>query len=191
MTSRLAKDFRSFADLAAVYTRGRDYRIVAASRRESSTVIVAPHGGGIEAFTGDIARSIAGQEYSLYVFEGLLKAGNFAALHLSSERFDEPECLAILRDCDRVITVHGCSSEGEVVLMGGLDQGLRGVVAQHVQAAGVDCEDAPARLAALNPRNVCNLGRTGEGVQLEVSLALRQSPRRRVLVDAVRAALQR
>lgn len=114
MPSRLAKDFESFVDLAAAYEAGQDYRIVAVPRPMSSTAIVAPHGGGIEAFTSDIARGIAGDDYGLYVFEGLLRAGNFAALHLSSERFDEPECLRMLGECDRVVSVHGCGAPGEV-----------------------------------------------------------------------------
>jgi hypothetical protein len=35
MTTRLAKDFRSFADLAAAYARDKDYRIVLISRPAS------------------------------------------------------------------------------------------------------------------------------------------------------------
>ena len=94
MDKKLAKDFRSFADLAAAYERDRDYRIVQRPCHGSSVAIVAPHGGSIEAHTSDIARDIAGQAFNLYLLEGLLKAGNFAALHLSSARFDEPACLA-------------------------------------------------------------------------------------------------
>lgn len=40
---KLAKDFRSFADLAAAYERDRDYRIVRLLRPESEVAIVAPH----------------------------------------------------------------------------------------------------------------------------------------------------
>jgi phage replication-related protein YjqB (UPF0714/DUF867 family) len=64
MTKRLAKDFRSFADLAAAYERDRDYRIVQVPRAGATTAIVAPHGGGIEAHTSDIAREIAGGEFT-------------------------------------------------------------------------------------------------------------------------------
>ena len=46
-----------------------------------------------------------------------------------------------------------------------------------------------AGLDAADPMNVCNRGRGGAGVQLEVSLALRRSPRRALLVRAVREAL--
>lgn len=189
MAPKLAKDFRSFAALAAAYERDRDYRIVQSRRPESEVAILAVHGGSIEAHTSDIAREIAGQEFNLYLFEGLLKAGNFAALHLSSEVFDEPACLALLADCRQVVTVHGCGNPGEVVLMGGLNADLRKVIAARLLRLGVSCEDAPAGLDALDPRKVCNRGHSGAGVQLELSLELRRSPRRALLIRAVREAL--
>ena len=186
---KLAKNFRSFADLAAAYERDRDYRIVQLLRPESEVAILAPHGGSIEAHTSDIARDIAGPNFNLYLFEGLLKAGNFAALHLSSHLFDEPDCLNLLRACRSVISVHGCGHAGEIVLMGGRDATLRESIGARVRALGVACEAAPAGLDAADPLNVCNRGRGGAGVQLEVSLALRRSPRRTLLVRAVREAL--
>lgn len=189
MPSRFAKDFRSFADLAEAFTRDQDYRIVQLARPGSSTVILAPHGGSIEAFTSDIARGIAGEECSLYLFEGLLRAGNFASLHLPSERFDEPGCLQMLADCDRVVSVHGCSVAGEAVFIGGRDRALGEAVAARLQAEGIVCQDAAEKLAGQDPRNICNRGRAGQGVQLEVSLELRRSPRRKFLVAAVRQAL--
>lgn len=189
MTTRLAKDFRSFADLAAAYARDKDYRIVLLGRPASGTAIIAPHGGNIEAHTSDIAREIAGTEFSLYLFEGLLKAGNFTALHLASHLFDEQACIELAAASDRVVTVHGCSRDGERVLLGGRDRVLRGAFAARLQAAGVACEDAPSGLDAADPANICNRGRSGAGVQLEISLALRQSRRRSVLTRAVRDAL--
>jgi phage replication-related protein YjqB (UPF0714/DUF867 family) len=53
----------------------------------------------------------------------------------------------------------------------------------------VSCEATPPGLDATDPLNVCNRGRDGAGVQLEVSIALRRSPRRALLVRAVREAL--
>ena len=189
MPSRFAKDFRSFADLAEAFTRDQDYRIVQLPRPGSSTMVLAPHGGSIEAFTSDIARGIAGEEYGLYLFEGLLRAGNFASLHLPSERFDEPGCLQMLADCDRVVSVHGCSVAGEAVFIGGRDRALGEAVASSLRAEGIACHDAAEKLAGQDPRNICNRGRAGQGVQLEVSLELRRSPRRKFLVAAVRQAL--
>jgi phage replication-related protein YjqB (UPF0714/DUF867 family) len=158
-------------------------------RSGSKVAIVAPHGGSIEAHTSDIARDIAGQDFNLYLFEWLLKAGNFAALHLSSHLFDEPGCLELLKDCRYVVSVHGCGHTGEIVLTGGRNADLRESIAERVRALGVACEDAPAGLDATDPANISNRGRGGAGVQLEVSMELRRSPRRALLVRAVREAL--
>jgi len=189
MPSKLAKDFQSFADLDAAYQRDKDYRIVRLPRPGSSTAVLAPHGGGIEAYTADIARAIAGDDFGLYLFEGLLRAGNFAALRLPSELFDEPECLDMLGSCDRVVSLHGCGVPAEIVVIGGRDEQLRAAIAARLSAAGLKCEDAPAGLAGTDPRNICNRGRSGRGVRLEVSMDLRRSSRRATLVRAVREAL--
>jgi phage replication-related protein YjqB (UPF0714/DUF867 family) len=189
MINRLAKHFRSFADLADAYEQDRDYRIVQLRRPESGVAILAPHGGSIEAHTSDIARDIAGQDFNLYLFEGLLKAGNFAALHLASHRFDEPGCLELLQGCKSVVSVHGCGHAGEIVLTGGRHAGLREAIAERLNALGIACQAAPAGLDAMDPMNVCNRGHGGAGVQLEVSLELRCSPRRALLVRAVREVL--
>lgn len=189
MPSKLAKDFQSYADLTAAYQRDQDYRIVRAPRPASATAVLAPHGGGIEAYTSDIARAIAGDDFGLYVFEGLLRAGNFAALHLSSELFDEPGCIEMLASCDRVVSVHGCGMAEEIVLLGGRDRALRRAIAEQLEAAGLKFDDAPAGLAGTDPLNICNRGRSGRGVQLEVSISLRQSQRRAALARAVREAL--
>lgn len=187
--TKLAKDFRSFADMAAAYERDRDYRIVQRQRPGSAVAIMAPHGGSIEAHTSDIAREIAGQEFNLYLFEDLLKAGNFVALHLPSALFDEPVCFALLAHCQQVVSVHGCGDVGEVVLLGGQDAGLRDAIASRLRAQGMHCSDAPTGLDALAPRNLCNRGRSVAGVQVELSLELRCSPRRALLIRAVREAL--
>ena len=54
--------------------------------------VVAPHGGGIERATSAIARAIAGGDHNLYLFEGRLPSLNYERLHLTSHRYDEPQC---------------------------------------------------------------------------------------------------
>jgi phage replication-related protein YjqB (UPF0714/DUF867 family) len=51
--------------------------------------VIAPHGGGIEPGTSELATAIAGDDFSLYLFEGLKSAGN-GELHITSTNFDEP-----------------------------------------------------------------------------------------------------
>lgn len=189
MPSRLAKHFESFADLATAYQRDVDYRIVALPR-ESSIMVLAPHGGRIEAYTSEIARAVAGEDFQLYLFEGCLRAGNYAALHLASDRYDEASCLDMLSVSDKVVSVHGCRARGEIVYVGGRDDELRTAITDRLVAIGISCEAPPDGMAGLGANNLCNRDRTGRGVQLEVSLDLRRSTSRAVLARAVREALQ-
>ena len=91
-----ARAYRSYADLARAQTRGRDYRIVVERRPASPVAVIAPHGGGIENGTSELARAIAASDFSLYLFEGLRRSRNYTALHLTSRCFDEPQCLGLI-----------------------------------------------------------------------------------------------
>jgi phage replication-related protein YjqB (UPF0714/DUF867 family) len=57
-------------------------------RLGSDVCIIAPHGGKIEKWTSEIATALAGDDYNLYLFEGLKRAKN-RDLHITSSRFDE------------------------------------------------------------------------------------------------------
>lgn len=120
--SRLADSYKGFQDLAEAQVEGTDYRVHVRANAGSSVAVIAPHGGSIEQYTSDIARAIAGAEFNLYLFEGIRRAGNYAALHLTSHKFNEPRCLELLSKCDHVIAIHGCRGEEQQVLVGGLDE---------------------------------------------------------------------
>jgi phage replication-related protein YjqB (UPF0714/DUF867 family) len=141
----------------------------------TSVVVAAPHGGAIEPGTSEIARSVAGDDLSCYLFEGTRPADN-ARLHITSTRFDEPRCLSLLGAAQRVITVHGEAGGGEVVYVGGLEraavEALRAALADRGYRA---LEHPDADLQGLHPRNLCNLGQSGAGVQLEISKGLRRT----------------
>jgi phage replication-related protein YjqB (UPF0714/DUF867 family) len=177
-----------FADLAAHETEGEDYRITVLSRPSSGIAVIAPHGGLIEPRTGDIARAIAGEEFNLYVFEGSKPSGN-QALHVTSHRFDECSCLALLRGCSHAITVHGYTGYNEAVLLGGLDVDLKACMAELLRQAGFTVKISGHRFQAAEPANVCNRSRTGRGVQLELSRYIRGSSNESEFIKAVRTAL--
>lgn len=185
----LAKTFKSFADLARFYRENEDYRITCLPRNNALVCIVAPHGGGIEPKTSDIARAIAGSEFSLYLFEGICPTDNYEALHLTSHYFDEPGCLKMLASSDYVLTIHGCSVKGEAVLIGGLDNPLANELFASICETGVKCEIDEYQFPASNPNNICNRGRRKVGVQLELSRELRQSPNIHQVELAVRRVL--
>jgi phage replication-related protein YjqB (UPF0714/DUF867 family) len=168
--------YSSFADLARHERVGVDYRCIA-RRAQPAWCVVAPHGGSIEPGTSELAVAIAAQNLSLYVFEGL-KPTNNGDLHITSTRFDEPSCLGLIADCETVVTLHGESSDGEVqvVFLGGRDGALGVRVRRALQSSQFDVRVHPSsRLRGIEPRNLCNRGRSGAGVQLELSRGLRRT----------------
>ena len=179
-----------YADLAESQLEGADFKVCVQRRPESGVAILAPHGGAIEAGTSEIARAVAGAEFNLYLFEGIRPSGNYAALHLTSHRFDEPRCLSLLSACDHVITIHGCRGNAPRALLGGLDFGLKNLISDALAAVGIESHLAGHPYHAVHPRNICNRGRRGAGVQIELTSALRLRKSNRSIVSAIRAVLQ-
>ena len=187
--SSLAASYRGYADLAEAQVEGADYKVHVRANAKSSVAVIAPHGGSIEKYTSEIAHAIAGEDFNLYLFEGIRHSGNYAALHLTSHRFDEPRCLELLSNCDHVVAVHGCRGEAQQALVGGLDEELKAVVAQSMAALGVETLLVDHPFLATDPKNICNRGRRGVGVQIEVTMPLRLQGPRDALSAAIRTVL--
>jgi phage replication-related protein YjqB (UPF0714/DUF867 family) len=166
-----ADRYRGFAELARHAREGRDYRRVVEGRGDQ-VAIVAPHGGGIEPGTSEIARAVAGREFGLYCFEGLRPEGN-DELHIASHRFDEPTAVRLVGRARVVVAVHGCAGAHEAVYVGGLDRHLRERLIAVLRQAGFEAERATGDLAGCYASNICNRGRSGRGVQLEITEGLR------------------
>ncbi len=165
--------YRNFAELSAAERAGIDYRI--RSRAAGPTLVLAPHGGNIEPGTTEIAEAIAAVDHSFYTFESLRDTGN-ADLHITSARFDEPGCLAMLATSDLVVTVHGEQRLSETILVGGLDGARCSRMADHFERRGFAVErGGRPDLQGRAPSNVCNRGRRRAGVQLEISKGLRRA----------------
>ncbi len=165
--------YDNFAGLEQVEREGQDYlrRVI---QRASPALILAPHGGGIEPGTTEIARAIAGEHFSLYCFEGLKRVGN-EDLHIPSTAFDEPLCIGMLSQADMVIAIHGCEGLEQVVHLGGRDEGLRTRLIAALRRAGFTAIEDDSHHAGDHPDNLCNRGRSGMGVQLEISQGLRRA----------------
>jgi phage replication-related protein YjqB (UPF0714/DUF867 family) len=201
----MADTYPNFATLEQHERAGIDYGVLV-RRAEAAFAIVAPHGGGIEPGTSEIADDIARQRWSFYTLEGLKRSGN-SALHITSTCFDEPMCLLLLGRTSRVVTIHGeeGGDDGEGVFLGGLDVELGTCIGASLTAQGFDVRKHPdPNLQGLDPRNICNRGTAGAGVQLELSREVRETlfdsltregrkhpkPRFTLLVDAVARALE-
>jgi phage replication-related protein YjqB (UPF0714/DUF867 family) len=183
-------DLRDYGHLEQHYEEGVDFAVHVTIRERSRVAVIAPHGGRIEGRTSEIARLIAGEEHRLYLFEGLRTTGdNFDCLHLASHRFDEPRALDLIAHCDTVVAVHGYAASGPDVLLGGLNEGLKRGIAHALAGMGFTCLTNGHRFPGRDPRNICNRGRSREGVQLELSEELRKAGDWPLLAVAVRSVL--
>jgi phage replication-related protein YjqB (UPF0714/DUF867 family) len=179
--------YASFADLALHEAQGKDFG-VRWVERSSAVVIIAPHGGMIEEGTSEIAVLIAGVEHSLFCFEGLKAHGQNRDLHITSHRFDHPDCLDMTARRDIVVSVHGCMGASQIFL-GGLDTELVDRLAEQLAAAGFDAVCDGHRYPGRHPLNICNRGARGKGAQLEITHDLRAPGHRQAIAEAVRAAI--
>ena len=166
--------YANFAELQAREQEGHDYRIKM-SGVGRSVLIIAPHGGRIEPFTTEIARWIAGEEFAWYSFEGLKEDVDNRKLHITSHNFDEPKLLHALRQAETVLTIHGLKNSSEEFLMiGGLDLAMGRDLGLALLKQGFCVKPSEQKYSGVRPANICNRGRTGKGVQLEMSFALRK-----------------
>jgi phage replication-related protein YjqB (UPF0714/DUF867 family) len=188
---------------------------------ETQKLVMAIHGGGIEAGTSEIALATAGYDpatlmpsvdglgsHDFWLFEGLLPQGN-GRLHVTASNYDDPIATELVRNANRCISLHGCTdnqANGRIQL-GGLDFELRDVVLEELNAAHLEAEIATnPMLDGSLPDNIANKTRTGGCAQLEMGTSFRRSlfgintrPRRRHtttdrfrrLVGALRRAMNR
>lgn len=172
-THKHGKDtYANFEELSAAQVRGRDYRIVLVDRRAPITAL-AIHGGDIEPGTSEIARTLAGDDWNLYLFEGLLGISS-RRLHITATHFDEPSALSLSKRSGWVVSVHRQRGPGSAACVGGSNASVRRTVAQNLSHRGFQAEEPCRRLAGSDPRNIANQAREG-GVQLELSGALIRS----------------
>jgi phage replication-related protein YjqB (UPF0714/DUF867 family) len=190
MMSASTDKYTSFAELATGEAHGLDYRVRAVERPHSPVLVIAPHGGSIEIGTSEIAALIAGEEHSLFAFEGLKPRGRNRDLHITSHRFDHPECLALASRCAVTLGVHGCIGEAQIYI-GGLDTELSELLARELAAGGFAVSTEGHRYLGRNPLNICNRGRRGRGAQLEITHDLRMSSARDDIAAGVRVVLDR
>jgi phage replication-related protein YjqB (UPF0714/DUF867 family) len=164
--------YSSFANLSERASEGIDYRIHLRDR-QSRISIVAPHGGGIEPGTSEVAAAIAGATLSFYCFNGIKYSRN-SELHITSVRFDEPRCEKLVRSSDTVVTVHACGARERLVYVGGLHAVLKAAIVRAMIDAGFEAAEDCTHHSGEDPRNLCNRGRDRRGVQLELSEGLRR-----------------
>src|SRR5260221_5347247 len=164
--------YKSFAELNAVEKNGLSFR-VQVKNRKTACAVIAPHGGGIEPGTTELAIAIAGWSFSLYTFDGIRLDGN-ELLHITSTLFDEPKRVSFVRGSNHVLAIHGCGGMDKIVYVGGLDSKLGDQIVLSLLNAEFEAVRATTQFVGTQPENICNRGRSGRGVQLEISEGLRR-----------------
>ena len=190
-----ADRYRSFAELQAAEREHVDYRIVAIDRG-SPVTIIAPHGGRIEPPSSKLATLLAAETFNLYCFEGLRADLEHHELHITSPNFDEPRCCKLVGVSDVVVAFHGQQDRDRphCVDIGGLDLVLRDRMADELGRDGFEARTEGHLFPATGDENICNRGRRGQGVQLELPRSLRDLLRKNpemmsAFVEALRRAL--
>ncbi|MER9455613.1 poly-gamma-glutamate hydrolase family protein [Mesorhizobium sp. M0478] len=188
-------EYMAFADLAADKTQGVDYAFLVVDRA-STVAIVAPHGGCIEFGTSQLANAVAGEDFSLYLFEGLKPKRPHRELHIPSEYFDEEQCVQLVTKAQLAIGMHGRADreDPETIWLGGLGKELRDAIAVALEASGFKAITSGHRLPGEHKNNICNRGIGRAGVQLELPKTLRDAlvanaERRALFSGAVRKAV--
>ncbi|MEJ2598652.1 MAG: poly-gamma-glutamate hydrolase family protein [Anaerolineales bacterium] len=164
--------YNDFNQIARHEREGIDYRRQRVWSA-SPVLIAAPHGGGIEPGTSEVAIALAGEAHALYLFEGF-KGDQNQYLHVASTRFNDPWLDELLQKAQYVAAVHGCRGSQAVTYIGGQHERWRELAIQMLSQAGFSAERDEGHHAGRHPSNLCNRGRSGMGVQFELSLGLRR-----------------
>lgn len=168
--------YGSYAALAAEQVEGVDYTRTTTSVTGATWIAIAIHGGGIEGGSGEAAVAVASGLMSSYVFAGIKSSGN-GDLHIESDLFDEPTCVAAVAASLRTLSFHGYVGTAGTpeVALGGLDTALLARVRDRLLGAGFAIASAGEEIDGDSPSNICNENAGSAGVQLELSRALRDS----------------
>jgi phage replication-related protein YjqB (UPF0714/DUF867 family) len=160
------------------------------------SVIIAPHGGGIEKGTSELCLAIAGYHpatlevtppgavtYDYWMFEGLRPRDN-AVLHVTSIHCDDGVALSLCAGALNALGLHGCTPERAelpegkaAVLVGGRNEPLKSLLLAAFRPTGIKAIDARP-LDGINGdevRNIANRTLLGMGGHLELTTPLREA----------------
>lgn len=161
--------YKNFQELASKNVEGVDYTITREDRG-SDFAVIGIHGGEIESGTAEIVSAITKENLSLYIFSGTKKEQ-----HITSTRFDEKECIDLVSKSQKIISVHGKKGKDEYVMLGGLDEKLISKLSTSLSLSGFKTIEPTNDVAGMQKNNICNMGISGSGLQLELSKGLRDS----------------
>ncbi|MFE3139630.1 poly-gamma-glutamate hydrolase family protein [Streptomyces scopuliridis] len=165
--------YQSYAELASGQIEGIHYQRMWRVSAFSTLCHLAIHGGGIEQGTTELADAAAGDVHDFYTLDGFKEAGTNAELHITSNRFDEPQGLAMAKAASHIVSWHGAAGTTAMTYLGGLDYNLRDQIGEALANAGFVVSVASEELNGNDPANIANRGTRRMGVQLELTNAQR------------------
>ena len=170
----MLKEYSNFADLCSSRSRGIDFD-TSYEDRKSTWAVIAPHGGKIEPHTGKIAKIIAQKSISFYVFTSKTKFQDGYTDHLMSTNFDDPNALKIVASAQWVLAIHGRHDRKtpDMIWVGGLYEEKRQKIIKKLNSKGFKACEYLSEHGGISKNNICNKGRLGKGVQLEIPRTLR------------------
>jgi phage replication-related protein YjqB (UPF0714/DUF867 family) len=137
------------------------------------TVILAPHGGGIEPGTSELCLAVAGYHpanlpqvppagvtYDYWMFEGVREDDN-RELHVTSTGCDDEVAVSLCAGSLNALALHGFSDDDQVVLVGGANPDstpnpLRDYLVDGLRAAQFVAR-GPGQHGELNGNAPCNI----------------------------------
>lgn len=171
----MADTYPNYEALSAAEAENTAYRVRQRRPVSSALLHLAIHGGGIEPGSAECADECAGASRLFYAFEGIKASGN-STLHLTSTHFDEPRALDICQQAAYTIAWHGAAGSTPQIYLGGADTVLRDRIRTALDAAGFPvAATTPTEIDGDDPDSVLQNNRRAAGVQIEMTLALRQS----------------
>jgi phage replication-related protein YjqB (UPF0714/DUF867 family) len=147
-----------------------------------SFVIVALYGGVDEIGTDICAEHIAGDTLSLHTLSARFTGPVNGTEVIYRPLRHHPEGVALVESCDTAIAIRGRQTAAEMeadIVIDGLDTNLITTVAHALHYAGFTARISILSTRAKHPDNICNRGRRGCGIELDISHDLRQ----RLLAD--------
>ena len=166
--------YSSYEELAKHEKEGVDF-VVDTRSLHSSVSVVAIHGGRIESGSDQIAKEIAADDWSYYLFRAQ-KPGDNWPLHVTATHFNDPRAIHLAEESKWVVSIHGFrEDEKDIVCVGGGNVELARKVAEALKKAtfrtlskDLLVESPCTRFGGSSSKNIVNRSPM-KGVQLELS----------------------
>jgi phage replication-related protein YjqB (UPF0714/DUF867 family) len=164
---------------------------------ENTVFIMAPHGGGIESGTTELALATAGftddfngqpatpETYDYFIFNGTNPSNQNGKLHVTASNFNDPVAIELVQNSVISLAFHGCTDDQpdestgvgyQACLIGGLDENFKDLLEIQLTGAGFNAfktnqEDLNGDLQA----NIINRNKSKAGAQFELTTTFRKS----------------